>query len=80
MGARQKLNGIVIQACLILGGVIGLGSQSWIVFFIATIVLLGLSLYGGEIRPNANRGNSSSGGRSSDARFGRNSRSPERRR
>lgn len=52
MGARQKLNQNAIHGCLIVGGLIGLASQSWLVLFIATAVLLGCSLHGGEIRPN----------------------------
>ncbi|MDB5337363.1 MAG: hypothetical protein JWN70_2982 [Planctomycetaceae bacterium] len=80
MGARQKLNGITIQACLIVGGVIGLVLQSWLVFFLASAVLLGLSLYGGEIRPNIGRGASSSGGRSFHNSSKRSSRSTTRRR
>lgn len=80
MGARQKLNGITIQACLIMGGVIGLVLQSWLVFFLASVVLLGLSLYGGEIRPNTSRGTSSPDGRSFHNRSKRSSRSTPRRR
>ena len=54
MGARQKLNQNAIHGCLIVGGLIGLAFQSWLVFFIVTVVLLGGSLHGGEIRPHPN--------------------------
>ena len=52
MGARQKLNAVAIQGCLIVSGIIGLGCQSWLVFLITSVVLIGSSLAAGEIRTN----------------------------
>lgn len=52
MGARQKLNAVAIQGGLIVSGVIGLVCQSWLVFLITSVVLIGSSLAAGEIRPN----------------------------
>ncbi len=52
MGARQKLNAVAIQGCLILSGIIGLVCQSWLIFLITSGVLIGSSLAGGDIRPN----------------------------
>ncbi len=52
MGARQKLNCITIQGCLIVGGVMGLVCQSWLVLIITSMVLIGSSLACGDIRPN----------------------------
>lgn len=54
MGARQKLNAVAIQGCLIVSGIIGLVCQSWLIFVIASVVLIGASLTGGDIRPNRN--------------------------
>jgi hypothetical protein len=54
MGARQKLNAVAIQGCLILSGIIGLVCQSWLIFLITSMVLIGASLAGGDIRPNRN--------------------------
>ena len=52
MGARQKLNAVAIQGCLIVSGIIGLVCQSWLIFLITSVVLIGSSLAGGDIRPN----------------------------
>ena len=52
MGARQKLNAVAIQGCLIVSGIIGLVCQSWLIFLIISVVLIGSSLAAGEIRPN----------------------------
>lgn len=68
MGARQKLNQAAINGCLIVGGLVGLFSQSWLAFFIATTVLAGLSLHGGEIRPNPTERSGASGRRTKSSR------------
>lgn len=52
MGARQKLNEIAIQGCVIVGGLIGLATSSWVVFILASGGLLSLSLFLGDIRPD----------------------------
>jgi uncharacterized membrane protein YtjA (UPF0391 family) len=52
MSARNKLNGIYIQGCLVVGGVVGLATGSWFVFFIVSVILMGVSLHSGDIRPN----------------------------
>ena len=54
MGARQKLNAVAIQGCLIVSGIIGLVCQSWLIFLIASVVLIGASLAAGDFRPNRN--------------------------
>lgn len=54
MGARQKLNEITIQGCLVVAGLIALACGSWLVFIVALLGLLGLSLFLGDIRPNQN--------------------------
>ncbi len=63
MGARQKLNQAALNGCLIVGGGIGFASRSWLVFFIASAVLAGLSLHGGDIRPKPRERIRSSGRR-----------------
>lgn len=63
MGARHKLNQAALNGCLIAGGLVGLLSRSWLVFFIATAVLVGLSLHGGEIRPHHSERTGTSGRR-----------------
>ena len=50
MGARKKLNIVAITGSLILASGLGCLSESWIVFVVAALVLLGLSLYQGDIR------------------------------
>jgi hypothetical protein len=50
MGARQKLNANYLLGSLALGGIVGLVTQSWTVFIATSIVLIGSSIYLGEIR------------------------------
>ena len=51
MGARKKLNAGAILGSLLLSGLIGCFTSSWLVFIIAALILLVLSLYVGDIRP-----------------------------
>ncbi len=51
MGARQKLNSAAILGSLLVAAVIGWITGSWIVFVIAALILVGLSLHSGDIRP-----------------------------
>ena len=58
MSARHKLNQGYIQGALVVAGVIGVACGSWTVFLIAAAILVGLSVYSGEIRPTGGpRGN-----------------------
>jgi hypothetical protein len=50
MGARQKLNVSYLQGGVILAAVIGVLTNSWIVFGIALDVLIGGALHDGAIR------------------------------
>jgi len=50
MTARHKLNAAYLSAILLLAAVIGTMAGSWVVFFIASAVLVGLSLHAGSIR------------------------------
>ncbi len=51
MGARKKLNSVAVTGCLALAAILGCLSNSWIVFIIVAMILLGMSLYQGDIRP-----------------------------
>jgi len=55
MGARQKLNAAYVQGGLIVAAIIGALARSWIVFAAASVVLIGLGLHDGEIRPRSRR-------------------------
>jgi hypothetical protein len=51
MGAREKLNAVYLNGSLLLAAVVGVLTQSWPVFFITLVGLLGLNLYLHQIRP-----------------------------
>ena len=52
MGAREKLNSAYTMGSLIVAGLLGWATGSWIIFIIAAAVLLGLGLNSGDIRPS----------------------------
>jgi hypothetical protein len=64
MGARTELNKIHIVGSLGVAGLLGLLTGSFAVFAIASAVMIGSSVYAGEIRGNGNM-------RSGDRRRGR---------
>ncbi len=51
LNARKKLNSNTIAGSLIVAAIIGALAQSWWVFGATTVVLLGLALHDGGIRP-----------------------------
>ncbi len=51
VGARQKLNSVAITGSLAVASVLGCMTNSAVVFVIAAVILLGLSLHSGDIRP-----------------------------
>ncbi len=51
MGAREKLNIAYLNGSLLLAANVGGLAQSWPVFFVTLVILLGLNLYLHEIRP-----------------------------
>lgn len=55
MGARQKLNQAYLNGALVLAAVVGIATQSWAVFWLAVIFVVGSSFYAGDIRPNGRR-------------------------
>ena len=50
MGARQKLNEAYVNGALVVGGIAGLLTGSWTIFFITSAALIGVSTYSGGIR------------------------------
>ena len=50
--AKEKLNKAYFAGSLLLASVAGTLAESWLIFAFALIVLLGLNLYAGEIRPH----------------------------
>jgi hypothetical protein len=51
MGAREKLNASYACGSLVVAAIIGAICQSGTVFVIAAVILLGLNVAAGEIRP-----------------------------
>ena len=48
--AKHKLNQAHINGGLVLAGIVGLGSGSFLVFFLALAICLGVSYHSGGIR------------------------------
>ena len=48
--ANQKINQAHINGGLVLAGLVGLGSESFVVFFLALAVCIGMSFHSGGIR------------------------------
>jgi hypothetical protein len=55
MSASQGLNAAYIRGGLIVAACAGVLAQSWLVFAITAVILLGLSLIGSGIRPRRRR-------------------------
>ena len=55
MGARQKLNEVNVLGSLAVAGAIGVVAGSWLVFVVTGAVLIGASIYSGDIRPSRGR-------------------------
>ena len=55
LGARQKLNAAYFCGSLLVAGLVGAVTQSWTVFFLTALVLLGCALSDGSIRPTGRR-------------------------
>jgi len=55
MGARQKLNQAHLNGALVIAAVIGIATQSWTVFWIAALFVVGSSFYAGGIRLDGRR-------------------------
>ena len=53
MSARKKLNSAYVVGSLVLSGVVGLMTESWIAFFILLALSLASNFYEGNIRPNS---------------------------
>lgn len=50
MGAKNDLNEIYLSGSVIMAAMIGASAQSWAVFFVALILLVGISAFTGKIR------------------------------
>ena len=50
MGARTKLNQIHLLGAVGVATIVGVLVQSWTAFFVAVAVLVGGSIYGGDVR------------------------------
>jgi hypothetical protein len=55
MGARSKLNTIVIWVCLIVSALIGIAAESWGVFWGVLVVSIGGCYSAGDIRMRPDR-------------------------
>jgi hypothetical protein len=55
VGARDKLNRVHVIGAIGLAGLLGLASGSVAVFVIAGVVMIGVSVYAGEIRGKGKR-------------------------
>lgn len=55
MGARQKLNAANATGALVVGGLVGALTGSWLVFVVTAGALMGAALCAGEIRPTGRR-------------------------
>lgn len=51
MGARTKLNAAYVLGSVLIAALIGALLQSWAVFVVAAVLLIGLCLMDGTIRP-----------------------------
>ena len=55
MGARHKLNQAHLLGAVAIAAIVGLLTESWAAFFIAVAVLVGGSIYAGDIRFDSRR-------------------------
>lgn len=55
MSARKKLNQAYVNGALVIAAVVGLATQSWTAFVLATAFLVVAALYAGDIRPTSRR-------------------------
>jgi 1,4-dihydroxy-2-naphthoate octaprenyltransferase len=55
MGARQKLNSAYFIGAFALAVLVGLATQSWVVFLVTLAVLVASQVYTGQIRPDRRR-------------------------
>ena len=48
--AKHKLNGSYVHGALVVGGLLGLLSGSWLIFLIVAAILVATSIHDGSIR------------------------------
>ena len=51
MTARHKLNTASVNGALLIAGLVGFLSQSWLVFGIAAVILIAGAMHNGDVRP-----------------------------
>lgn len=51
MGARTTLNGIYLTGAVVIAGLLGTATGSWLVFAISLVVLVLANMHSGRIRP-----------------------------
>ena len=56
IGARNKLNRSYFNGSLVLAGLVGWLTGSWLAFFVVLAVLLAWNVCAGQIRPPGRRG------------------------
>ena len=55
MGVRHKLNQVHLLGAVGIAAIVGVLIQSWAAFFIAAAVLIGGSIYSGDVRLDRRR-------------------------
>lgn len=50
MGAKNDLNEIYLTGSVVIAAMIGSLAQSWLVFLMALVVMVGISVFTGKIR------------------------------
>ena len=50
MGARQKLNQVHLLSTMGIATIVAVLAESWTAFFVAVAVLVGVSIYAGDLR------------------------------
>jgi hypothetical protein len=53
LGARQKLNDAHFNGALLIAGLLGWWTESWFIFLVALLGLIGLATHSGGIRPSS---------------------------
>lgn len=50
MNAREKLNQAAVTGALVFGALFGLATESWLIFIVVVVILLGMSVRDSSIR------------------------------
>ncbi len=55
MGARTKLNNVHVGGSIVLAGLVGIVTGSWLIFAVTGATLIASGVYLGNIRPNGKK-------------------------